>query len=130
MFLYDIYPYTMFDYRYGEPSQIRKPRISQMHYTMAQMRNLTTTYGKKLGFWLGTYNNGWFRRYLNKEMLSQYWMERELAYTAITGGSDFIITGINIPSDARHWDDFGQAMRTVQKVGGAISESQKPKASA
>lgn len=130
MFLYDIYPYTMFDYRYGEPSQIRKPRISQMHYTMAQMRNLTTTYGKKLGFWLGTYNNGWFRRYLNKEMLSQYWMERELAYTAIAGGSDFIITGINIPSDARHWDDFGQAMRTVQKVGGAISESQKPKARA
>ena len=60
MFLYDIYPYTMFDYRYGEPSQIRKPRISQMHYTMAQMRNLTTTYGKKLGFWLGTYNNGGF----------------------------------------------------------------------
>ena len=92
MFLYDIYPYTMFDYHYGEPSQIRKPRISQMHYTMAQMRNLTTTYGKKLGFWLGTYNNGWFRRYLNKEMLSQYWMERELVYTAITGGSDFIIT--------------------------------------
>lgn len=130
MFLYDIYPYTMFDYRYGEYGQTPKPRISQMHYTMAQMRNLTTTYGKKLGFWLGTYNEGWFRRYLNNDMRNQYWMERELAYSAIAGGSDFIITGINIPSDARHWDDFGRAMRTVQKVGGSILESPKPKARA
>ncbi len=130
MFLYDIYPYTMFDYRYGELGKTPKPRISQMHYTLAQMRNLTATYGKKLGFWLGTYNEGWFRRYLTGEMRSQYWMERELAYTAIAGGADFLITGINIPSDARHWDDFGRAMRTVQKVGGAIASSQRPKARA
>ena len=130
MFLYDIYPYTMFDYRYGECSQIPKPRISQMHYTMAQMRNLTTTYGKKLGFWLGTYNEGWFRRYLTNEMRDQYWMERELAYTAIGGGSDFIITGINIPSEARHWEDFGRAMRVLQKEGGQILASPKPKARA
>lgn len=130
MFLYDIYPYTMFDYRYGEYGQTPKPRISQMHYTLAQMRNLTTTYGRKLGFWLGTYNEGWFRRYLTDQMRRQYWMERELAYTAIAGGADFLITGINIPSDARHWDDFGRAMRTVQRVGGAVLESQRPKARA
>ncbi|WP_346700713.1 hypothetical protein [uncultured Alistipes sp.] len=130
MFIYDIYPYTMFDYRYGEYGKTPKPRISQMHYTLAQMRNLTTSYGKKLGFWLGTYNEGWFRRYLTREMREQYWMERELAYTAIAGGADYLITGINIPSDARHWEDFGRAMRTVQKVGGRILESPKPKARA
>lgn len=130
MFIYDIYPYTMFDYRYGEYGKLPKPRISQMHYTMAQMRNLTTQYGKKLGFWLGTYNEGWFRRYLTGEMRSQYWMERELAYTAIAGGSDFIITGINIPQEAMHWDDFGRAMSTVQKVGGEIVNAKRPKANA
>lgn len=130
MFLYDIYPYTMFDYRYGEYGKFPKPRISQMHYTMAQMRNLTTTYHKSLGFWLGTYNEGWFRRYMNAEMEKQYWGERELAYTAIANGADFIITGINIPQDARHWDDFGKGMRAIQKVGAGILAASKPKSRA
>jgi hypothetical protein len=130
MFLYDIYPYTMFDYRYGEYGKLPKPRISQTHYTIAQMRNLTTTYGKKLGFWLGTYNEGWFRRYMNSEMEKQYWGERELAYTAIAGGADFLITGINIPQDARHWDDFGKGMRAIQKVGAEILAAPKTKSRA
>jgi hypothetical protein len=130
MFLYDIYPYTMFDYRYGEYGKLPKPRISQMHYTMAQMRNLTTTYHKSLGFWLGTYNEGWFRRYMNAEMEKQYWGERELAYTAIANGADFIVTGINIPQEARHWDDFGKGMRAIQKVGGEILSAPKLKSRA
>jgi hypothetical protein len=130
MFLYDIYPYTMFDYRYGEYGKLPKPRMSQTHYTMAQMRNLTTTYGKKLGFWLGTYNEGWFRRYMNAEMEKQYWGERELAYTAIANGADLIITGINIPQDARHWDDFGKGMRAIQKVGAGILAAPKVKSRA
>jgi hypothetical protein len=130
LFIYDIYPYTMFDYRYGEYGKLPKPRISQMHYTIAQMRNLTTTYGKELGFWLGTYNEGWFRRYMNSEMEKQYWGERELAYTAIANGADFIITGINIPSEARHWDDFGEGMRAIQKVAPQILSSPKMKAKA
>lgn len=130
MFLYDIYPYTMFDYRYGEYGKVPKPRISQTHYTMAQMRNLTTTYGKELGFWLGTYNEGWFRRFMNSEMEKQYWGERELAYTAIANGANFIITGINIPQDARHWDDFGKGMRTIQKAGAEILAAPKVKSRA
>jgi len=130
MFLYDIYPYTMFDYRYGEYGKLSKPRISQMHYTMAQMRNLTTTYGKELGFWLGTYNEGWFRRYMNSEMEKEYWGERELAYTAIANGANFIITGINIPQDARHWDDFGKGMRAIQKAGAEILAAPKVKSRA
>jgi hypothetical protein len=130
MFLYDIYPYTMFDYRYGEYGKMPKPRISQMHYTMAQMYNLTRTYGKELGFWLGTYNEGWFRRYMNSEMEKQYWGERELAYTAIANGANFLVTGINIPQDARHWDDFGKGMRAIQKVGAEILAAPKVKSRA
>jgi len=130
MFLYDIYPYTMFDYRYGEYGKLPNPRISQMHYTLAQMRNLTTTYKKELGFWLGTYNEGWFRRYMNAEMEKQYWGERELAYTAIANGANFIITGINIPQEARHWDDLGKGMRAIQKVGGEILTAPKTKSRA
>ena len=57
LFVYDIYPYLTFDYRYGETGVYRKPRMSQLHYTMAQLRNMTTAYGKKMGFWVGTYNN-------------------------------------------------------------------------
>jgi hypothetical protein len=130
MFLYDIYPYTMFDYRYGEYGKLPRPRISQTHYTMAQMRNLTQTYGKTLGFWLGTYNEGWFRRYMNSDMEKQYWGERELAYTAIANGADFLITGINIPQDARHWEDFGRGMRAIQKVGAEILSTRKVKSRA
>lgn len=130
LFLYDIYPYTMFDYRYGEYGKLPKPRMSQTHYTMAQMRNLTTTYGKELGFWLGTYNEGWFRRFMNSEMEKQYWAERELAYTAIANGANFIITGINIPQDAKHWDDFGKGMRTIQKVGSDLLAAPKLKSRA
>ncbi len=47
-FVFDIYPYMMFDFRYGECGTLRKPRMSQMHYAFAQMRNLTYTYGKEL----------------------------------------------------------------------------------
>ncbi len=130
VFVYDIYPYTMFDYRYGEYGKLPKPRISQMHYTMAQMRNLTTTYGKELGFWLGTFNESWFRRYMNPQMRSQYWGERELAYTAIANGSNFIITGLNIPQDARHWDDLGKGLRAIQKVGAEILAAPKVKSRA
>jgi hypothetical protein len=56
VFVYDIYPYLTFDYRYGELGKLPKPRISQMHYAISQLRNVTNTYGKELGFWVGTYN--------------------------------------------------------------------------
>ena len=47
---YDIYPYMTFDYRYGELGKLPKPRISQMHYTISQLRNVSTAYGKEDGF--------------------------------------------------------------------------------
>lgn len=130
MFIYDIYPYNCEDYRVGESSLVYKPRMSQFHWTLAQMRNLTETYGKKMGYWVGTFNHAWFSRFMDDTRRSQYWMERETAYTAIAGGADFLMTGFNIPEDARHWDDFGEAMCTVQKDGGALLESKRPKAKA
>ncbi|MCW3092910.1 MAG: hypothetical protein JWP81_3979 [Ferruginibacter sp.] len=130
VFIYDIYPYTMYDYRYGEPGKLRKPRISQMHYTISQLRNLTTTYGKELAFWVGTYNEAWFKRFMGPEMQRQYWGERELAYTAIAQGANFLITGIKIPSDSLHWENFGEGMNIVQKAGAGLLKAPKVKAKA
>jgi len=130
LFIYDIYPYTAEDYRVGESGLVYKPRMSQFHWTLAQMRNLTETYGKKMGFWVGTYNPAWFKNYIDETRRSQYWMERETAYTAIAGGADFLMTGYNIPIDGRHWDDWGESMCVIQKEGGALVDAKRPKAKA
>ena len=130
VFIYDIYPYTMFDFRYGEFGKLPKPRISQMHYTISQLRNVTTTYGKELAFWVGTYNKAWFRDFMGPERKAQYWAEREIAYTAIAQGANFLVTGLDIPEDARHWEDFGQAMTVIQKAGPGLLDAPKVKARA
>jgi hypothetical protein len=130
VFIYDIYPYTMFDYRYGEFGKLPKPRISQMHYTVSQLRNLTTTYGKELAFWVGTYNQAWFKDFLSPAKQLEYWGERELAYTAIAQGANFLVTGLDVPEDARHWEDFGQGMRVIQKAGPGLLQAPKVKAKA
>lgn len=130
MFIYDIYPYTCEDYRVGESGLVFKPRMSQFHWTLAQMRNLTETYGKTMGFWVGSFNPKWFSRFMDENRRSQFWMEREMAYTAIAGGSDFIITGINVPIDAHHWDDLGEGMATVQKCGGDLLDAKRVKSKA
>ncbi len=135
LFVYDIYPYLTFDYRYGETGVYRKPRMSQLHYTMAQLRNMTTEYGKKMGFWVGTYNKAWFVRFRGKERAAQYWSEREVLYTAVGGGADYIISpsdymGHNLPVDRNHWDEYGEGMRILQKEGAWITEAPKVKANA
>jgi hypothetical protein len=130
MFVYDIYPYMMFDFRYGEFGKLPLPRQSQMHYTMAQMRNLTTEYNKDLGFWVGTYNKAWFNDFMDQKRKDTYWSEREMSYTAIANGANYIITGLNIPEDSRHWEDFGQALNTIRKAGPGLLEAPKMKARA
>lgn len=129
-FIYDIYPYTMFDYRYGEFGKLPKPRMSQMHYTISQLRNVTTTYGKELAFWVGTYNKAWFKDFMGPARQQEYWGERELAYTAIAQGANFLVTGLDVPEDARHWEDFGQGMRVIQKAGPGLLQAPKVKAKA
>ncbi len=135
LFVYDIYPYLTFDYRYGETGVYRKPRISQMHYTMAQLRNMTTAFGKTMGFWVGTYNEAWFTRFRGKERAGQFWSEREISYTAIANGSDYIISpsnymGYNLPVDQNHWDEYAKGMEIIQKAGNDIVKAPKVKANA
>jgi len=130
VFIYDIYPYFNHDFRYGEFGKLAKPRISQMHYTISQLRNVTTTCDKELGFWVGTYNKAWFQDFMGPELKSQYWAERELAYTAIAHGAHFLVTGFGIPEDARHWDGFGRAMEVVQRAGPGLLAAPKVKAKA
>jgi hypothetical protein len=135
VYVYDIYPYHTFDYRYGELGKLPKPRISQMHYAISQLRNLTTAYKKELGFWVGTYNEAWFTRFRGPEREKQYWAEREMAYTAIAQGSNYLISpsnysGSNLPIDASHWKDYGQSMEVIQKAGPGLLKAPKVKANA
>jgi len=92
MFVFDIYPYMMFDFRFGECARYPRPRISQTHYSLAQMRNLTRTFKKDLGFWFGTYNPKWFGHYLCPELAALYWSEREISATAVAQGADFLLS--------------------------------------
>ncbi len=130
MFVFDIYPYMMFDFRFGRPSQLPKPRISQTHYAFAQMRNLTQSYGKELGFWVGTCNPAWFGEFMCPELNAMTWAEREMSMTAVAAGADFLLTGYHIPADAAHWDTFGDAMRLLQKAGPRLLKTPKMKAKA
>lgn len=135
VFVYDIYPYMTFDYRYGEFGKLPKPRLSQMHYTIAQMRNMTTEYGKELGFWVGTYNKSWFNRFWCTERKNAYWAEHEMAYTAIAHGANFLMIpshfdGSNVPIDTMHWEDFSKAMVTIQKAGEGLLKAPKLRAKA
>jgi hypothetical protein len=130
IYIYDIYPYMSIDFRFGDFSRCPKPRISQMHYTIAQMRNLTTTYGKELAFWVGTYNKTWFRDFMGEERRKTYWSEREMSTTAVAHGANFLLTGINIPEDERHWEEFGKSNRILQKAGPGLLDAPKIKANA
>lgn len=130
MFVFDLYPYMMFDFRFGRPSQNPKPRISQTHYCFAQMRNLTRAYGKDLGFWFGTYNPAWFGSYFCEELRAMHWAEREMSATAVAQGADFLLTAYKIPVDGGHWDSLGEGLRLIQKAGPRLLDAPKLKAKA
>jgi hypothetical protein len=83
---------------------------------------------KTLGFYVGTYNPEWFD--LTAKGKQQYWMSREMAYTAVAGGANELIAGLNVPIDARHWEDLGDALNTLQKASPAILKTSPPRASA
>ena len=130
MFVFDMYPYMMFDFRFGQPSKLRKPRISQTHYAFAQMRNLTRAFGKDLGFWFGTYNPAWFSQYLGPELKAKHWAEREMTATAVAQGANYLLTGYQLPVDAKHWESLGEGLRLIQKAGGRLLDAPKLKARA
>ena len=118
---FDIYPYLMKDFRYGPNRTLMVPRMSQMHYAMAHMRNLVESGGKTLGFYVGTYNPEWFD--LTPEGRKIFWQSREMAYTAVAGGADFLIGGIDVPIDAHHWDDLGEGIaHATESVAGDLED--------
>jgi len=130
LFVFDIYPYMMFDFRFGRPAQLPKPRISQTHYSFAQMRALTRAFKKDLGFWVGTYNPEWFGPYLCPELAARHWSEREMSMTAVAQGANYLLTGYKIPVDARHWETFGAGLQLLQKTGGRLLDAPKVQARA
>lgn len=130
MFVFDLYPYMMFDFRFGEPAILQKPRISQTHYCFAQMRALTEAYNKDLGFWVGTYNPKWFSHYLCDELAALHWAEQEMSMTAVAHGADYLLTGKNIPVNAQHWESFGKGLRLIQKSGADLLDAPRVKAKA
>ncbi len=129
-FVFDIYPYMMFDYRFGECGNVRKPRMSQLHYDMAQIRNVTRAYHKQMGFWFGTYNPTWFKDFMGPEVARQKWAERETSTTAVAQGADFILSGYNVPVDAGHWEELGKGLRLIQSAGAALLDAPRAKAKA
>jgi hypothetical protein len=130
LFVYDIYPYNNIDFRFGEPSVFPKPRMSQTHYSFAQMRNLTTHAGKRLGFWVETYNPEWHGAYFNEESRKKHWSDREMALTAVAQGADYLLLGRKIPVDADHWESFGEGLNLLKKAGPDLLQMPKVKARA
>lgn len=130
IYVYDLYPYMMFDFRLGQPSVFPKPRMSQLHYTLAQMRNLARANNRRMGFWAGTYHPAWFGEFLDAENQAAHWAERETATTAVAAGADFLLTGLRVPLDAKHWESFGQGMRLIQKAGADLLDTRRPRARA
>ena len=128
--VFDIYPFMFFDFRYGACGQLPKPRFSQMHYAFAHMRNVTTAYGKELGFWFGTYNRRWFHGYMRPEVKAASWSEHEVIFTAVAQGADYLISGLNIPEVPEHWDGVGRALNTLQKAGPELRRAPRLKAKA
>jgi hypothetical protein len=125
---YDIYPYLSRDFRTGEFAESPQPRMAGVHMAFAQMRNLATTYGKKLGFWL---ESGWGDK-LKPEMglADATWSPRELTYTAIGQGCDYLNTFWGIPEDPRWWAAYGEVMNEVKACGPLIARSQRRRARA
>lgn len=130
LFVYDIYPYNNIDFRFGEPSVFPKPRMSQTHYSFAQMRNLTTHAGKRLGFWVETYNPEWHGAYFSEEQRKKTWSDREMALTAVAQGADYLLLGRKIPVDADHWESFGEGLNLLKKAGPDLLQMPKVKARA
>ncbi len=130
MYVYDIYPYWNLDFRFGAPAKLPKPRMAITHYSFAQMRNLCYANNKDLGFWVGTFNPRWFSPYMDEGNRALYWGEREMATTAVAQGADYLLTGYQLPVDARHWESLGEGLNLIQKAGSWLRTTRKVQARA
>jgi beta-lactamase superfamily II metal-dependent hydrolase len=127
-FDFDIYPYFDNDYRTGSALEVGKPRLSQVQYGLAQMRNLTYTHHKPLGFWVGTLNAQWFK--ITPAMHEFWWEPREMVATAVANGCDYLITGCGVPQDERQWAEMGKMLRELQLIAPILKNTRKARAQA
>jgi len=120
---YDIYPYLSRDYRTGEFAEFPEPRMAGVHMAFAQMRNLARTHDKKLGFWL---ESGWGDKLKPEAGLAEAtWSPRELTYTALGHGCDYLNTFWGIPEDERWWKEYGQVMNEVKSIAPLLARSRR-----
>ncbi len=125
---YDIYPYRSTDYRRGDFRRHPLPRFAGVHMAFAEMRNLAYAYNKKLGFWLESVSGGQTRR---DEVLSQFhWAPRELTYTAIAAGCDYLNTFWGVPEDDRWWETYRETMNEIKEIAPLLTRSRVPRAKA
>jgi hypothetical protein len=130
LIVFDIYPYMMFDFRYGEFGKIRKPRLSQMHFALAQLRNVTYFYGKELGFWFGTFNRKWFKEFMGPELKRESWSEAEICHTAVAHGANYLVSGYKVPEDKAHWDTLGKSLSPLHNAMPELLDCPKVRAKA
>jgi len=125
---YDIYPYLSVDFRMGKFRDNPVPRIAGMHMAFAQMRNLAYTYDKKLGFWV---ESGWSTKLARDSKLRQhFWSPRELTWTSIAAGCDYLNTFWGIPEAPRWWETHGETMNEVKSVAPLLTRSRTVRAKA
>lgn len=124
---YDIYPYLSTDFRTGKFGQNRLPRLAGVHMAFAQMRNLAYSYNKKLGFWL---ESGWDGKLADPQLAQYHWSPRELTYTALAAGCDYLNTFWGIPEDPRWWETYRGVMREVKAIAPLLTRSRVPRAKA
>jgi len=125
---YDIYPYLSIDFRTGKFGEHRLPRIAGMHMAFAELRNTAYTYGKKLGFWV---ESGWDKLLAPGADGRRYpWSPRELTFTAIGAGCDYLNTFWGIPEDPAWWETYRRTMAEVQSIAPLLTRSRVPRARA
>ncbi|MEN6404630.1 MAG: hypothetical protein ABFD94_21985 [Armatimonadia bacterium] len=125
---YDIYPYLSTDFRRGKFQENRLPRIAGMHMAFAEMRNLAYTYNKKLGFWV---ESGWGDKLAPGAPGRNFpWSPRELTYTSLAAGCDYLNTFWGIPEDPAWWETYRGTMAEVKAMAPLLTRSSVPRARA
>jgi len=125
---YDVYPYLSTDFRTGKFGEDRRPRMAGVHMAFAQMRDLATTHHKKLGFWVEA---GWEGNLAPGTPGRQTpWSPRELTYTALAAGCDYLNTFWGIPADPAWWETYRRTMLEVRSVAPLLTRSRVPRAPA
>ena len=130
MFVFDIYPYMMFDFRFGEPS----PAAQAAHQPDALLLRPDAEPDAGLRQGVGLLGGDLQSR------LVQGFPGPRAAGEVLVGARDerhgrgpgrgLPVDRVRIPADARHWESFGEGLRLIQRAGGRLLGMPKLKARA